>query len=65
MSKARIFKWVLVKYEGIPDMFVLHRRDWEVYVAAGKQAGHLTSYKVAESDDRDELERFRKLTEES
>ena len=65
MSKARIFKYVLVKYEGIPDMFVLNRRDWEVYVDAGKQAGHLTSVKVAESDDRKELERFRKLTEEN
>jgi hypothetical protein len=57
--------WVLVRYEGIPDMFVLRRRDWEVYVAAGKQAGHITSVKVAESNDRAELERFRKLTEES
>ena len=57
--------FVLVRYEGIPDMFVLKKAEWEVYVAAGKQAGHLTSVKVAESDDRDELERFRALTEES
>jgi hypothetical protein len=57
--------WVLVRYEGIPNMFVLRRRDWEVYVAAGKQAGHITSVKVAESNDKAELERFRALTEES
>ena len=57
--------WVLVRYEGIPDMFVLKKAEWEVYVAAGKQAGHLTSYMVAESDDYDELERFRNLTEEN
>ena len=60
-------KFVLVKYDWSEgnDMFVLLRETWQVYVNAAEQTGAKPSVLVAESDDRDELERFRKLTEEA
>ena len=58
-------KWVLVKYRGLDEVFVLERRAWEIYTAAGNSAGHLTSEIIAESNDREELVRFQKLTEEN
>lgn len=59
-------KFVLVKYEWSEgnDMFVLLRETWQAYVNALRQTGGQPSVMVAESDDRDELERFRALTEE-
>ena len=67
MSRLKIprpSKWVLVKYRGLNETFVLERREWELYTAAGKAARHLTSEAIAESNDRDELKMFQKLTEE-
>ena len=61
-------KYVLVKYawqEGNADMFVLERETWKLYVAQAKRTGREPSVMVAESDDPQELKRFRKLTEES
>lgn len=58
-------KWVLVKYRGLDELFVLEMRAWEIYTAAGKSAGHLTSEIIAESNDREELVRFQQLTQES
>lgn len=57
-------KYVLVKYANHEAMFVLHRQSWEIYKKAGLAAGHLVSEMIAESDDEDELVRFKKLTEE-
>ena len=58
-------KWVMVKYRGLDETFVLERRQWEIYTAAGKAANHLTSEVIAESNDRDELVMFQRLTEEN
>jgi len=46
-------------------MFVLERETWKLYVAQAKRTGREPSVMVAESDDPQELKRFRKLTEES
>lgn len=58
-------KYVLVKYEDSDPMFVLLRETWEVYFKATEQTNGRQSYVLAESDDHKELERFRKLTEET
>lgn len=58
-------KWVMVKYRGLEQAFVLERTAWEIYTAAGKAANHLTSEVIAESNDRDELVMFQRLTEEN
>jgi hypothetical protein len=60
-------KFVLVKYEWSEgnDMFVLLRETWQVYVNAAEQTGAKASVMIAESNDRDELERFRELTKEN
>lgn len=56
-------KWVLVR-SSIGSLWVLQRREWEVYAAQANHYGEIPSVLVAESNDRDELVRFRKLTEE-
>lgn len=54
--------WVLVRYAGIPDLFVLKKAEWETYNSAGRRARYVTSEAIAESDDYAELEGFRKLS---
>ena len=55
-------KWVLIR-AGSGDLFVLHREMFNTYSKFG------TPYQdndvVAESDSRDELVKFQKLTEEN
>jgi hypothetical protein len=43
---------------------VLPRKDWETYSAQAIALGEKASELVLESDDRDELARFRNLTRE-
>jgi hypothetical protein len=57
-------KWVLVRSR-IGNLYVLQRREWEVYAAQDKHYGEHPSTLVAESNDRDELVRFKQLTEEA
>lgn len=57
-------KWVLVR-SNLGSLYVLDRKDWEVYNAQSKQMGGTESELVLESDDRDELVRFKNLTEEA
>ena len=58
-------KYVLVKYEDSDPMFVLLRETWEVYFKAAEQTNGRQSYVLAESDNQQELCRFRELTKES
>lgn len=56
-------KWVLVRSR-LGNLYVLQRKEWEIYNARGKRIGGDESELVAESDDRDELVRFKELTKE-
>lgn len=55
--------WVLVRSR-LGSLYVLERRLWEIYNAQAMQMGEHPSTLVAESNDRDELVRFKELTQE-
>ena len=56
-------KFVLVRSR-LGTLYVLQRKEWEIYNAQSKQFDGVESVLVAESSDRDELVRFRDLTKE-
>ena len=56
-------KWVLVRSR-IGTLYVLKRKEWVVYNAQCRQMGEKPSELVLESDDRDELVRFKELARE-
>ena len=56
-------KWVLVRSR-LGSLYVLGKVEWTVYNTQAKQLGEAESELVLESDDRDELVRFRELTRE-
>ncbi len=56
-------KWVLVRSR-LGTLYVLKRKEWEIYNAQCRQMGEAESVLIAESNDRDELVRFRDLTRE-
>ncbi len=56
-------KWVLVR-SNLGTLYVLPRPDWDKYQAQAVALGEKPSELVLESDDRDELARFRNLTRE-
>ena len=56
-------KFVLVR-SNLGTLYVLPRKDWEKYNAHYMQVGGKPSELVLESNDRDELVRFRELTRE-
>ncbi len=55
-------KWVLVR-SNLGTLYVLQRKEWEVFSAHAVELGEKPSELVLESDDRDELRRFQALTE--
>jgi hypothetical protein len=54
--------WVLIR-SGTGDLFVIHREMFNTYSQFGMP--YQDNDVVAESDSRDELVKFQKLTEES
>ena len=56
-------KWVLVRSR-LGTLYLLQRKEWEVFSAYAVELGEKPSELVLESDDRDELARFRNLTRE-
>ena len=56
-------KFVLVR-SNLGTLYVLPRPDWEKYNAHYRQMGGSPSELVLESEDYDELRRFRDLTRE-
>ena len=56
-------KWVLVR-SNLGTLYVLPRPDWETYNAQALRMGGTESEVVLESEDYDELRRFRDLTRE-
>jgi len=56
-------KFVLVRSR-LGTLFVLQRKEWEVYSAQAIALGEKASELVLESDDYDKLRRFRDLTRE-
>jgi hypothetical protein len=56
-------KFVLVRSR-LGSLYVLQRKEWEIYNAQSRQFDGVESVLVAESNDRDELVRFRDLTKE-
>jgi hypothetical protein len=56
-------KFVLVR-SNLGTLYVLPRPDWDKYQAQAKHMGASGTELVAESNDRDELVRFRDLTKE-
>lgn len=56
-------KWVLVRGR-LGTLYVLERKEWEIYNAQSKRMGGGVTEMLAESNDRDELVRFKKLTRE-
>lgn len=56
-------KWVLVR-SNLGYLYVLPRKDWERYKAHAKHMGVAEAEVVLESEDYDELVRFRELTRE-
>jgi hypothetical protein len=56
-------KFVLVRSR-LGTLYVLQRKEWEIYNAQSKQFDGVESVLIAESSDRDELVRFRDLTKE-
>ena len=56
-------KFVLVRSR-LGTLYVLKRKEWEVFSAQAIALGEKASELVLESDDRDELARFRNLTRE-
>ena len=56
-------KWVLVR-SNLDTLYVLPRKDWETYNAQALRMGGTESEVVLESEDYDELARFRELTRE-
>jgi hypothetical protein len=55
--------WVLVR-SNLGYLYVLPRKDWETYNAQSLRMGRTESELVLESEDYDELRRFRDLTRE-
>ena len=56
-------EWVLIRSR-LGTLYVLRHVEWRIYNAHSKEMGAGESELVAESDDRDELVRFKELTEE-
>jgi hypothetical protein len=56
-------KFVLVR-SNLGTLYVLPRKDWETYNAQSLRMGGTESELVLESEDYDELRRFRDLTRE-
>lgn len=56
-------KWVLVRSR-LGNLFVIEKEHWVVYNAQCRQMDEAESVLIAESNDRDELVRFRDLTRE-
>ncbi len=56
-------KFVLVR-SNLGTLYVLPRPDWDKYQAQAKHMGASGTELVAESNDSDELVRFRDLTRE-
>jgi hypothetical protein len=60
MSKL---KWVLVR-SNLGTLYVLPRPDWDKYQAQAKHMGASGTELVAESEDYEELRRFKELARE-
>ena len=56
-------KWVLVRSR-IGNLYVVNRKEWEIFAAQDRYYGEHPSTLVAESNDRDELVKFQLLTRE-
>ena len=53
--------WVLVR-SNLGTLYVLPRPDWDKYNAQAERMGQTKAELVLESEDYDELKRFRDLT---